>query len=361
MRNLHTIRIKNGRIWDGETFFDGDVLIQDGVIAELGKSSAAPAEFEFDAAGRTVTPGLADAHVHIRGLSVDTYGTPIEPVCFANGVTAAADGGAEQGDGALADALMVQTVVFVPVHIRNNRADFDGVDAALRRYGSRAVGLKLYFDVGTEQVRDTRPLKEICAFARERNRKVMVHSTGTPVPMCELLDCMSAGDILTHAYHGGANNAAEDGFASLLAAQKRGVVIDVGMAGAVHTDFSVFRSAIAQGALPDVISTDITKLSAFVRGGNYGLNLCMTVARALGMPEDAVLRAVTSAPARALGKEDVWGRLEPGRRADLAVLEWGSALYDFRNTRWGSGVSGTEGYRCLLTVADGQTVYRNGI
>ena len=38
------------------------------------------------------------------------------------------------------------------------------------------------------------------------------------------------------------------------------------------------------------------------------------------MCEEDILRAVTSAPAKALGKEDEWGYLEVGRTADIACL-----------------------------------------
>lgn len=43
-----------------------DILIRDGVIAEIGPSLAAEADEIIDAAGRTVTAGLVDMHVHLR-------------------------------------------------------------------------------------------------------------------------------------------------------------------------------------------------------------------------------------------------------------------------------------------------------
>ena len=80
-------------------------------------------------------------------------------------------------------------------------------------------------------------------------------------------------------------------------AKKRGVIIDTGFAGYVHTDMAILQRAVAEGVLPHTISTDITKVSAYIRGGRYGMTMCMNMAQAAGMTEADVFRAVTSAPA----------------------------------------------------------------
>ena len=60
--------IKNGRVIDPANKIDDtlDILIKDGVIAEVGKGLKAKAEETVDAKGKLVTPGLADIHVHLR-------------------------------------------------------------------------------------------------------------------------------------------------------------------------------------------------------------------------------------------------------------------------------------------------------
>ena len=165
-------------------------------------------------------------------------------------------------------------------------------------------------------------------------------------------------DILTHAFHGGQGNAAEDGFESMKAAQARGVIIDVGMAGHVHTDFDVMKRAIQHGVVPNTISTDITKMSAYTRGGRYGMTTCMSIARTLGLGEEEIFRAVTSRSAKALGKEDEWGYLKVGRCADIAVLDYANEVFDLTD-KAGNRIFTTEGYRCVLTVSDGQVVFRD--
>ena len=180
----------------------------------------------------------------------------------------------------------------------------------------------------------------------------MVHCNGSPTPMADILEVLQKGDILTHPFHGGPNNAAGDGFESLINAQKRGVVIDAGFAGHVHTDFEIFRSAVQAGVLPDTISTDITKSSVFTRGGRYGLTLCISYGRAAGMTEEDIFRAVTTTPAALLGTS--WGKLEIGGAADIAVLEYTDEGFFIPK----QNLAFEHSYRCLLTVCDGNIVYR---
>jgi imidazolonepropionase-like amidohydrolase len=60
---------RNARVFDGTAVLQGtDVLVRDGLIAEVGRGLAAPAGATvIDAAGRTLLPGLIDAHAHVFG------------------------------------------------------------------------------------------------------------------------------------------------------------------------------------------------------------------------------------------------------------------------------------------------------
>jgi dihydroorotase len=61
--------IKGGRVIDPSQKLDDtlDVLVENGVVKEIGKGLAAPAGVEtVDAAGKYVVPGLIDMHVHLR-------------------------------------------------------------------------------------------------------------------------------------------------------------------------------------------------------------------------------------------------------------------------------------------------------
>ncbi len=73
--------ITNARIFDGvnEKLTDGDILIENNLIKEIGSSIKAPKGAEvIDAQGKTVIPGLIDAHWHT------TYAYTPAPVLFLN-------------------------------------------------------------------------------------------------------------------------------------------------------------------------------------------------------------------------------------------------------------------------------------
>lgn len=64
-----SLLIKGGRVIDPSQNIDGimDILVEDGVIKQVGAGLTAPAGAEtIDAAGKYVTPGLIDMHVHLR-------------------------------------------------------------------------------------------------------------------------------------------------------------------------------------------------------------------------------------------------------------------------------------------------------
>ncbi|MFB3919978.1 MAG: dihydroorotase [Candidatus Velamenicoccus archaeovorus] len=62
------ILIKNGHLIGATTVVDGaaDILVKDGVIAEIGKGIPEGTQKVIDASGKIVFPGLVDMHVHLR-------------------------------------------------------------------------------------------------------------------------------------------------------------------------------------------------------------------------------------------------------------------------------------------------------
>ena len=74
------------------------------------------------------------------------------------------------------------------------------------------------------------------------------------------------------------------------------------------------------------------------------------------MKEEDILRGVTINAAKALNKEEEWGCLNVGGKADITVLEWaeeGFLLMDKSENI----LESKEGYRCVMTVADGEVIY----
>ena len=355
---MASLLIRGGRVFDGERFTDADVFVNDNVVEQIGTSIDAEAKIVFDAQGMTVLPGLIDGHMHIRGFSMDKWGAPAQAACWPFGITAAAECGTIKGNREALDALGVQAVVYLAVGTRGETVTgLDRAESLLETFGDAVVGIKVCYDcVGDPALRSAAPLEQICDFAHSRGLRVHVHTTSTPIPMAELLGTLDRGDVATHVYHGTENNITADDFRSVLDAKKRGVVIDTGFAGGWHVDFQIFADAVAAGAAPDTISTDQVGPFLYTKGGRYGLPQCMSMARTMGMDEEAVFRAVTSAPADALGRP--WGRLKVGSPADIAVLSWENEPF-FLKDRAGHTLQSDKGYRCKLTVSQGNIVYKD--
>jgi len=82
--------IRGGRVIDPSRGHDGvaDVLIKNGLIADVGRGLGAPDGAEvMDAKGMVVAPGLIDLHVHLREPGREDVET------IATGTRAAAAGG----------------------------------------------------------------------------------------------------------------------------------------------------------------------------------------------------------------------------------------------------------------------------
>jgi len=356
---MGTILIKNGRVFDGSQFFQADVFTKDGIVEKIAPHIDCKAGYTYDASGMTVMPGLVDVHMHIKGFSSVKWATPADSSCFPFGVTAAADASADFGNEDTAQTFGVKTCVFVLCGTRQSAQRLEKAAKMQEQYGSLVAGFKICYDANDDpDLKDAASLAELSKFAHDRGLRLTVHTSNCPIPMAQLLEALHPGDIATHIYHGGGHTVAEDDFASLLEAKKRGVILDAGLAGSGHVDFTIFKNAIATGAVPDVISTDLVWQIAFTKGGRYGLPMCMSVARHLGMQEQDVLRCVTTSAGNALGRP--WGVLKEGGCADIAVLEYGNEPFDLTD-RNGCRVQSSTGYRCHLTVADGKVVYCEGI
>ena len=354
---MRRILIKNGKVWDGESFFPADVYVEDGIVLSVSNSIQTQADFVYDANGAIVSPGLIDSHVHLRGLSNVNTGLP-ESVFPPFGVTAAVEAWAERFDEGAVNGYGLKTLVFAGGWIENNHLITTHAERLIEKLKDRAAGLKICFDARDCATHDITPVVEGVAFAETHNVKVMVHCNHSPVPMREIVKTLRKGDILTHPYHGGMNSARDDHFECLKYAKEKGVVLDSGFAGHIHTDFSVFQEGLQNGCPPDIISSDLTLFSAFKRGGRYGLTACMSLAKHYGMREESIFRCVTSTPATVYGKAAEWGYLREGRTADIAVLSYEVDAFDLTDEN-GNRVCWDKGYRCKLTIENGDVVFKD--
>ena len=76
-----------------------------------------------------------------------------------------------------------------------------------------------------------------------------------------MFEYLRPGDIVTHIFHGAENNVL-DGQGQVRSeareAKSRGILLDIG-AAKINFSIELSRAAIAQGMLPDTLSSDITK------------------------------------------------------------------------------------------------------
>jgi dihydroorotase len=157
--------------------------------------------------------------------------------------------------------------------------------------------------------------------------------------MSQILDALRPGDILTHAYSGAPNNAGQgtnivqDGklLPAALAAKRRGVVFDVGHGGGSF-DYTMAEPAIAQGAAPDTISSDIHVFSGNTPGMPY-LTWVMSKFLNLGFTLEQVVAMATVNPARVIGRLPKLGTLELGAPGDVSILEVVEGPVRFVDTR----------------------------
>src|SRR5215470_3509258 len=171
--------------------------------------------------------------------------------------------------------------------------------------------------------------------------KIMCHIGGveTPELMSEILNTLRSGDILTHCYSGAPNiagkftNIVQEGklLPAALEAKKRGVHFDVGHGGGSF-DYTVAEAAIAQGAEPDTISSDIHVFSGNTPGMPF-LTWVMSKFLNMGFTLEQVVAMATINSARAIDKLPKLGTLQVGAPADVSVLEVVEGPVEFVDTR----------------------------
>ena len=347
--------IKNGTVWTQKGYEKKDVLFEGSAVSKIEENIQVDTIRVFDAQNMLVLSGLIDTHMHMKNVTIDLFGVDASAVCFPNGVTCACEASACYNDEEFLDTFSVKNVVFVGGAYENNKFNHKVFD--YKKYGKRALGIKVFYDTDANYVSDLAPLKDTCSFAKEHGLKVMVHTSNSPVSMMDIVKTLNSGDVLTHAFHGGKNNSTEDNFECLKYAKEKGVIVDVGFAGHFHTDFSILKKAIDMGIYPDTIGTDVTRSSAFIRSGRYGMNYCMSILRTLGMPEEEIFKAATVNSAKALNKEGVWGNLEVGS-SDACVLSYVNAPFEITD-KFSNTVKDEKSYRCNLTVVNGDAVFSN--
>ena len=284
-----------------------------------------------------VTPGLIDFHIHSY-WGVNPYGFDADPVCVASGVTTAVDAGSAGPVNFLgfkrfiAEGSRTRMLAFVcvaqhgvlssPGELHDLRfADPEGAARSVKEHADVAVGIKVRLQRSSVGDNGRQALRLAIQAGDASRSPVMVHIGDTAVSMEEIADTLRPGDVVTHCFtplEPGIVDRAGRLREAVRRAHERGVLFDVGHANR-HLAFDLVQRAMGDGLLPDTISTDLHARSG--AGPVVDLPTTMTKFLTLGMSLEQVVAACTINPARAIGWQERLGSLEPGREADLAVLD----------------------------------------
>ena len=347
--------IKGGEVLDPGSGLRArrDVGIRHGRIAviDVGIADGRAAQL-LDARGKLVVPGLIDLHAHVypQGSAIGLPADELVPYTATTTYVSAGDAGANNFSAfkhfVIAES---RSRIFGFLHISSiglagfpvgemlniDYADVDLAAKILAENQDVLLGIKVRESRNVVGQNGLEPLKRaIAAIERSGTKgRILCHIGDAPGELATLMDLLRPGDILTHAYSGAGNNVVVDDklLPAVLAAKQRGVIIDVGHGGGSF-DYTVALPAMAQGLMPDTISSDIHAFSGNTPGMPY-LPWVMSKFLDLGVPLEQVIAMATINPARIIGRVDGLGTLAPGAPADVAVLELVEEPVRFVDTR----------------------------
>jgi dihydroorotase len=344
--------LRGGRVIDPSQGLDGvaDVAFAAGRVARIAARLDAGGGSEVrDVSGRIVVPGLIDLHTHVYwgGTSL---GIDAEEFCRASGVTTAIDTGSA-GPGNFAgfrkhviERSAVRILAFLHISHAGIYAfshrimvgeseqlrlmnPLDAVEVANANRDA-IVGIKVRVGLHASGTSGTVPLDVALQVANEVGLPLMAHIDHPPPSYEEVIARLRPGDILTHAFRPFPNApVGPQGTVKreVLEARARGVAFDIGH-GRASFAFKTARAMLANGFLPDTISSDVHALC--INGPAFDQVTTLSKFLCLGMPLGDVIAASTVNAAMALRRPEL-GSLKPGSVGDATVLTVEEGRFDY--------------------------------
>jgi dihydroorotase len=357
-----------------------DIAFKDAKVAAVSERiDPASATQSIDVSGKLVTPGLIDLHGHFyhggSGSAVHA-----DQTCLGSGVTTGVDAGSSGflNYGAMRDyvfpAHRTRLIAFLHiggVGLAANRAlggglhdmriiDVDQTVQAIKENPGFIFGVKvrMHYDA-VARWNAHEAMEKAKAAATQAGVRLMVHVSGTPIPLPDVLEHLGPGDISTHAFNGLPENILDNSGKirpEVKAAADRGVIMDVAHAG-VHCDVEVVKAAMDQGLMPDTISTDIH----IAPPGRivYLMNDLVSKFHAMGMSLSDAIAASTNRPAKVLGLQDSIGSLGVGMEGDATVWDQRQGRFVWHDMA-GHNVDGSLRLDTFATVKGGMVAWREG-
>ncbi len=339
--------IKGGELIDPGSGMIGryDVAISAGKGARVAAAiDAAEAARVIDAAGQIVTPGLVDLHTHIY-WGATFWGIEADPVAARTGVTTWLDVGSagaysfpgfreyicKPSRSRIFCLLNLSSIGLIAPTWEFSNLDYCNVDLAqqiIEANRDLILGIKARIDNNTTRGSGIRPLELARELADRVELPLMVHIGNGPPTLHEVAALLRPGDMLTHCFTGGTHRiTGSTGKVdpAIRELQQRGLILDIGH-GTGSFSYDVTEAALADGVVPDVISSDIHQMS--VQGPMYDLPTTLSKFLNLGMALPDVIDRATRRPALAMRRPDL-GSLAVDSVADLALfrIETGDYLF----------------------------------
>lgn len=312
-----------------------DIAILDGKIAAVGEITGRAKVEQTLAADCYLSAGWVDSHVHCYEKSPIYHDHP-DRIGVESGVTCVVDAGSTGADdiddfrqrtqAATTQVFALLNIARTGIVTQNELADMTQIDRpaiaeAVRRHPDFIVGLKARMSSSVVGENGIQPLVLAKAIQQENgNLPLMVHIGNNPPNLDEIADLLTSGDIITHCYNGKPNRIlTPEGQlrTAVKQALARDVRLDVGH-GSASFSFEVARAAIAQGILPDTISSDIYCRNR-LNGPVYTLAHVMSKFFNVGMTLPQIIACVTHQAASGLRLRSK-GAIEPGLDADFTLF-----------------------------------------
>jgi len=369
----YDLLIKGGTVIDPSANLHAalDVAVKDGKIAAV-TANIAPnhSRKTISAAGKLVTPGLIDLHVHVyegateAGINADRY-------CLGHGVTTAVDAGSA-GYPSIAGlrkyvintsatrlyALLDIGALGTLVGIKDTLKNLEWVNPELTAKAATAnrpsvIGIKARLSRDIAGSNDKEVLRRARQAAEATHLPMMLHIGDTDLSLREILVSLRQGDIITHCFTPRPNGIVDANgkiIPEVLEARKRGILFDVGH-GAFHFGFDLTEKCLQQGFLPDSISSDLAGRS--VNGPTFDLTTTLSKFFLLGVSVDKTLELATIKPARAFDYGLELGTLKLGSAADISILDLRDGEFEFVDAT-GSKRTGRQKLFATAAVRDGK-------
>jgi dihydroorotase len=214
------------------------------------------------------------------------------------------------------------------------------------------LGIKARIDRNTTRGTGIRPLELARELADRVGLPLMVHIGAGPPTIDEVAELLRPGDILTHCFTGGDMKILNDDGKinpTIKELQERGLVLDIGH-GTGSFSFETTDAMLAQGVLPDVISSDIHQMAR--QGPMFDMPTTLSKFLNLGLSLPDTISRATSKPAAAMRRPDL-GTLAVGSPADIAVWKVEEGEYTFYDVDLNPR-TGTMKLVNTLTMVDGE-------